>query len=120
MAGFVEAPVLLKVGLIVSLLGLLFHIIGLATPYWTSGEQSVAFMGFKTTIKANSGLWQACVEAQSAKTCLDVKNPPGNVMFFKHSKCKLYVNYCLSRDTNILRLLDHQNNTWIASIVTHM
>ncbi|XP_069107079.1 protein NKG7-like [Argopecten irradians] len=65
--GLGDAPLLFKIALGCGLAGLLFHLIGLATPYWTS------LTLFENTIFESSyhaGLWRGC----SGSICGKVSN----------------------------------------------
>jgi len=46
--GLSGASTLVKIGIVLTALGLLFHIIGMATPYWTK------------YMTHHAGLWRAC------------------------------------------------------------
>ncbi|XP_052702574.1 uncharacterized protein LOC128179205 [Crassostrea angulata] len=60
-----DAPMMLKVALVLTICALVFQIIGLASPYWV-------YMEFRTG-KFFSGLWKECTELKEA-TCTDTKD----------------------------------------------
>ncbi|KAJ8322217.1 hypothetical protein KUTeg_000688 [Tegillarca granosa] len=49
MAGFGSAPTLVKVFFILLIVGILFHIVGFATPYWSDDDYY-----------SHNGLWRSC------------------------------------------------------------
>ena len=70
MAGFGAAPLLVKIGLILTILGLVFHLIGFASPYWVSSG------GY------HSGLWRGCFPSIFGGTAcgnIGTSNNPGKI-----------------------------------------
>ncbi|XP_060066344.1 uncharacterized protein LOC132546636 isoform X1 [Ylistrum balloti] len=66
--GLADTSVLLKIALGSTLAGILFHLIGLATPYWTSQTITLGSLDFSY----NSGLWRGC----SAGRCGSITSSP--------------------------------------------
>ncbi|XP_060066731.1 uncharacterized protein LOC132547015 [Ylistrum balloti] len=71
--GFSESSVLLKIALVVLPLALILHIVGLATPHWSS--HSVTEQGI--TIGAVVGLWKGCLSENGASQCTSYDDVPG-------------------------------------------
>ena len=61
-----ETKPTLLAGYIITIVGLVIHLIGFATPYWNFIENTVKIVAVSVTTKRYFGLWQSCVSASSA------------------------------------------------------
>ncbi|XP_048781320.1 uncharacterized protein LOC125683866 [Ostrea edulis] len=64
-----DASRVLRITMVLSICAVIFQIIGLASPYWVTGDT--------TNLKFNLGLWKLCVEGFSrmeVSECYDIKH----------------------------------------------